>query len=311
MSETTVIVKTSFEVRVDPEMAWSLLSSASVWSLRPGFLAFDAVTADSGPIRCLLEATTTGVGHAVLMVRAEQPGLVATWEVGATGQEVTFSARPHRGGAVVAAALRFATDRGRAHYLERHWERMLGVWLVRACQVLEGRQPWPAGMPADVQRACAARPSLQAPQSVSASVRIAAPLRVVWDAVWSPQTVWPFDDPSLVTCGHVPGTPMQEPGEMQYFVSRKGDGQLDLRTIFVREMAYQRSATTHTVLPPHDEMSYLLTAEIDATRLDLAARWDEAAIADDPRIARSHKAEFVRSAAGRYKSAIEKSEHTA
>lgn len=311
MSETTVVVKASFEVRADPEMAWSLLGSAEVWSLRLGFFAFDAVAADSGLVRCLLQATRTDVGHAVLTVRDERPGAAATWEVGASGQEVTLSARPHRRGAVVAAALRFAADRGSAHYLRRSWDRMLGAWLARACHVLEGRHPWPAGMPADVRRACAARRALRAPQSVSASVLIAAPIGVVWDAVWSPQTAWPVHNPDFVACGTVPGTPLQQAGEMQYFVSRTGDGHLDLGIVCVREMAYQRSATTQAVRPPHDEMDYLLTAETDATRLDLTARWDEAAMTGEPQLARRDKAEFVRSAAEGYKAAIEESEHAA
>src|SRR5215469_11319990 len=174
MAKITAFLETSREVHVDPEMAWSLLGSAWVWSLRPGLFAFDAESADSQTIRCLLQATSTGIGHGVLTLCSERPDLAATWAVGASGEELTFSARPHRRGAVVGAALKFLTDRGSAYYLKRSWDRMLGVWLARACEVLEGRQPWPASMPPDVRRACAAPPPLTATETVTDSVLVAA-----------------------------------------------------------------------------------------------------------------------------------------
>lgn len=39
-------------------------------------------------------------------------------------------------------------------------------------------------------------------------------------------------------------------------------------------------------------MNYLLTTEADATRLDLTARWDGAAMAGEPQLARRNKAEL-------------------
>jgi hypothetical protein len=85
-------------------------------------------------------------------------------------------------------------------------------WLASACLVMEGREPWPAGMPADVQQACAARPPWKATDSVSASVLIAAPPDVVWEAVWSPTQ----PGEGLLASGQVPETPAHKPGEMQY-----------------------------------------------------------------------------------------------
>jgi hypothetical protein len=310
MKEITVAVKAYREVSVGPETAWSLLSSTAVWSLRRGYFAFDAGTAGSEPIRGLLVAGRHGVAHAVLTLCHQQPGeQEATWRQGARrSAEVTFSARPHRRGAAVTATLMFGTDRGRATYLKKNWERYVGVWLARACEVLEGRQPWPEGMPADVQRACAARPALEATQSVSASVRIAAPPSVVWDAVWAPGS--PIDDRAQVACGHVPGTPLQEAGEMQWFVSRSSAGQLWLGTVLVRDVVYQREARIQQVRAPHVEMDYLLVPETDATRLELTHRWAEAAMAGEPGLARNRIAESVRSVAEGYKSAIERTTPT-
>jgi hypothetical protein len=291
MAQTTVFAKSSREVSVEPQMAWSLLGSAAVWSLLPGCFAFDAAVDDSAPIRCLLQAGEKGVAHGVLTVRTEQPGVATTWGVSGGNAEYTFSAGSHRRGGVLSVAAKFAVDPGTAYYLRKSWDRMLGVWLAGACLVLEGRQPWPVGMPAGVQRACAARPALEATESVSASVLIAAPLDVVWEAVWAPAT----SSPGFVASGHVPGTPVQQAGEMQYFVSRNGDGRLTLSTLFVREVAYQRGAVTQDVSPPHRELSYLLAAEMDATRLELTTRWADAAMAGEPQVVRSNMTDFVRS----------------
>jgi len=301
MTKTTFIEK-SCEVSTGPERAWSLLSSAAVWSLRRGLFAFDAVAPDSAPIRCLLQATPTGAGQGVLKLCAEQSGVAATWAV-AADQEVTFSARPHRRGSVIAIAMKTGTDSGEAHYLKPSWDRMLGVWLARARDVLEGEQQWPAGMPAEVRQACAARPVLEATESVSASVLIAAPLAVVWEAVSAPSPPGDRD----VVCGHVPGTPVQEVGEMQYTIFSTPEGQLTLATCFLHEVVPQRSAVTRAIAPPHQEMHHLLSAEMDATRLELTARWAAAAWPGEPQDARSSMAEWVRSASSHYKSAIEES----
>jgi hypothetical protein len=305
MKEIATAVKVSREVSVGPETAWSLLSSTAVWSLSRGQFAFDAGTAGSEHIRCLLSARRDGVAHGVLTTCHQQPGVQeAIWTEGKQRWEVTFSAGPHRRGAAVTATVRFATDRGTATYLKKTWERNVGVWLARACEVLEGRQPWPDGMPADVQRACAARPALDATQSVSASVLIAAPPSVVWDAVWAPGS--PVDDPALVACGHVPGTPVQEAGEMQFFVSRGTDSRLSLATVFVRDVVYQRSARIQQVRAPHIETDFLLVPETDVTRLELTYRWAEAAMAGEPGLVRNHVADSVQSDAEAYKCAIER-----
>jgi hypothetical protein len=134
--------------------------------------------------------------------------------------------------------------------------------------VLEGHWPWPVGMPADFRRACTPRPLPGATHSGSASVLIAAPLDAVWEAVWSPGS---SGDGGLA-CGHVPGTPVQEPGEMQYFISPRSDGQPVLRTVIVREVDPQHSAIVQSLGPQHDEDSYLLTAETGGIQLGMTSR---------------------------------------
>jgi hypothetical protein len=294
----------SCQVSANPEMAWSLLGSAEIWSLRHGHFAFDAAVPGRPPLRCLLLATRASVGRLVLTQSSEEPGIAATWVL-ADRLELTFSVRPHRRGAVMAAALnRVAGHLAATREHQEQMNQMLGKWLTRASMVLEGHSPWPAGMPAEVRRACVPRPLVGATDSVSASVLIAAPLDAVWEAVWSPAS----SGDGALACGHIPGTPVQEPGEMQYFISPGSDGHLVLKAVTVREVDPQRSAMVQSVGSPHQESSYLLTAETGGIQLELTSRWARASVRDEPELARERQAEFVRSATDGYKAAIEHSQ---
>jgi hypothetical protein len=304
VAETTIAVEKSRRVSADPDKAWSLLASAAVWSLRPGFFAFDTVVPDSAPVRGLLMATLDGIKRGVLTLSAEQPAVAASWVLG-RGSTFTFSVRAHHGGAVVAIALRRAvdaTDRATTWAYRRRSERMLLGWLDGIDLVLAGRRPWPKGISADVRRACAAPPPLETTGSASALVLIAAPLDAVWEEISAPAK--PVN--GLVASGHVPGTPVHKPGEMQYFI-HASDGQLALTAVILREVTYLRSAKTLAFHPPYLEMSYLLTGEPDATRLELTARFAQTALAAEPQAVRSYIAEYVRSAADDYKAVIEES----
>ncbi|MBO0823622.1 MAG: hypothetical protein J2P27_07150 [Actinobacteria bacterium] len=95
---------------------------------------------------------------------------------------------------------------------------------------------------------------------------------------------------------------------MQYFVNRTSDGRLGLGLIIVREIANQRRAVTQVPYPPHTEMIYLLGAEQDATRLELTARWRDAAKAPESQIMGRAVPDFVRSAVDSYKSILEETE---
>ena len=166
--------------------------------------------------------------------------------------------------------------------------------------MLENRQPWPTGMPAAVQQACTPRPLPEPTDSASASVLIAAALEAVWDAVSGAP---PGDGP--LTWGHVPGTPVQQPGEMQYYLRQTSDSRLSLTGVIVRAIEYPRSATTQVVPLGRQEISYLAITETDAIRLEMTARWALAAIAAEPETVRTQMTEYVRSATNAYKAAIE------
>ena len=299
-----VSAASSCQVSANPEMAWSLLGSAEIWSLRHGHFAFDAAVPGRPPLRCLLLALKRGVGRLVLTQSSEQPGIAATWAL-ADSLELTFSVRPHRRGAVMAAALsRVAGHVAATREQQERMSQMLGKWLIRASMVLEGHSPWPAGMPAEVRRACVPRPLVGATDSVSASVLIAAPLDAVWEAVWSPTS----SGDGALACGHIPGTPVQEPGEMQYFISPGPDGHLVLKAVIVREVDPQHSAIVQGLGSPHQESSYLLTAETGGIQLEMTSRWARASVRDEPELARERQAEFVWSATASCKAATERSQ---
>lgn len=304
MADGAMSVEASSRVSASPEMAWSLLSSADAWCLRPGFFAFDGAVPGSVPIRCLLMRTKAGVMPAVLTLCSEQPGVAATWRVAGMDQEFTFSVSPHRRRVTVTIAINGPRDRATAREEKARFGRMLDMWLARACLVLEDRQPWPTGMPAALRQACAPRPLPEPTDSASASVIIAAPLEAVWDAVWGPS---PSD--GLVAWGHIPATPVQEVGEMQYFLFRPTpDSQLLLSSVIVRAIEYQRSAITQAIPVGRQETSYLLTAQPDGIRLELTSRWAPTAKAREPETVRTQMIEYVRSSASSYKTAIERSQ---
>ena len=254
-------------------------------------------------MRCLLHATGSGVQRAVLTRSSEEPGAAATW-VFSNSLTLTFSVRAHRRGAVMAAAVNPAAHAAGTREQQKRMAYVLDRWLTRASMVLEGHWPWPTDMPADVRHACEPRPLPAATESVSASVLISAPLDAVWNAVCSPGLA----SRGVLVSGHVPGTPMQEPGEMQYFISPRSGNQLDLTAVVVREIDPPRSATVQSLGPLHHEDSYLLTAETGGIQLRMTTSWALASTGGEPELVREQATESVRSATADYKAAVEQSQ---
>jgi len=98
----------------------------------------------------------------------------------------------------------------------------------------------PRDRAAGMVRACTAFPAIKASVRASASVLIAARPRAVWDVVWSPETTVTTNRATLAA-GHLPGSPYQQAGEMQWFVHRQPDGRL---TADVREPEHQRATAS-------------------------------------------------------------------
>lgn len=280
MRESTVQVEQLRALHAAPDRVWSLLSSPAAWSLRPGRFAFDVPEppAGTGRLRCVLGTIGEVTSCEVLEARDEARGRAVCWQrrdlLPAGNRAYTLSVQPSTKGATACIAVKDMVTRGSRADWKTQWETELGIWLDALQTAVEGQRPWPgAEMPEDVRQACSARPAAATYHSVSSDALISAPLGVVWETVWSPETSRNLNPALVAYAGHVPGTPQREAGEMQYYVCRKGDGRLTADLHVVSELAYQQSALMQRVGPPYTQVLYLFAPEAGGTRLTLSLRW--------------------------------------
>jgi hypothetical protein len=308
MWETTMRIEQSAVVHGEPDQLWALLSSPAAWSLRPGATFMFAVP-EAQALCLYLGPTRRGNGSVLFEVSEEVPGATIRLRTLPTGrQEFTLSvAAGRRGTAKATVRVKEIVPRQRLIDFESARRSYISKWLSAIRAVIEGRAQWPdAGMPARLQQACMARPPIKEwwCASASASALISAAPVTVWEAVQSPETARSLGPSPAIYSGYVPGTPRGEAGEMQYFVSRRTDGQLRAAVVVVSETSAQRSALTHLLGPIQFEQHYLLTPESESgpTRLELACRWASAPTpADTVEAARSSMQALVSD----YKSLIE------
>ena len=174
-----------------------------------------------------------------------------------------LAVRPGRRGTVrVHIEVARYPSRVRADIVEIATRAGLERWLGRIRAVAEQRAPAPGDLiSAEVLRLC-----LQVPRQpkdwipVTETAVISADPGAVWAAVSAPY----FDPASKnapVACGYVPGTPVGQPGEMQYFVQRLEDGTLKADVAAVSAMTDGVEAVAHQVRPPYDQMRYRVSAD--------------------------------------------------
>jgi hypothetical protein len=185
-----------------------------------------------------------------------------------------------------------------------YWQQALPLWLAGLCDVAEGRAPLPDdGMPAGLQAACApVAPSGQT-EEASASAAIGAPAEAVWEAVCAPESAVLMARGAAGLAGVIPGTPVRQVGEMQYFISRLDDGQLRLTVTMIKELSAGRFALISTVGRPSLEMLHHIAPDGQDTRLGLTYRWP-ASIPDRQAVATS-MADAVRHKVQAFKDLIE------
>jgi hypothetical protein len=267
-----VAVERSQAIAVTPDRAWSLLSSAALWSLRPERCAFDVpAVPGAARLRVSLAVRAGQVACDVLAVTGEVPGrrirlsTVTTAPPGAV--TFTLSVMPEGDQVRAVIAVRNRVRRGAGLDVRAVWRRQLKAWLGECREVLEGRRAWPAdGLPDGVHAVCARRrPVPDAPVVVSATALISAPQARVWQTVWDPETSLLLAQ-DAVAAGHVPGTPSRQPGEMQYGIHRLPDGRLHPHLLVAQEITDGHSvmvqeagpAGTHHHPPyPRPEMSHV------------------------------------------------------
>jgi hypothetical protein len=124
-----------------------------------------------------------------------------------------------------------------------------------------------------LRAACSPRAPLASPAEASASALIRAPIGQVWQAVHAPESELLIDPGHFVCAGRVPGTPVGQIGEMQYFVRRHDDGWLLASACVVTEFTDQHSALVATIAPRHTETLHLVTPDPQGTQLQLTMRW--------------------------------------
>jgi hypothetical protein len=274
---TTVAVQESQTIDATADQTWSLLGSPAAWSLQSGGFTFDVpATASTGLLRVLVGLRGDGVACEVLEVTEEKPGRSVCLRSVSTrpGQEQAFTLSVLPGGRRVQAGIgvREVARRAAKREVEAFWRKRLTAWLTKCQAVLEGRTPWPDGLPADLLAACTEPGPLTEPVGFSAATPIAAPPTRVWQTLWDPETTLRMDTEG-VAAGRVPGTPAQQAGEMQYFIRRRPDGRLTASLGTVLQADAGRSALVRSAGPVQSEVLHLIEPEGEGTRLTLTASY--------------------------------------
>lgn len=312
MWETAVRVERERVVYASPEVVWALLGDVAAWSVMPARFAFGVPAERAGARRpaCLVIAGKT-VTCAIMDVCQEVPGQVISWQTRSTRpsakQVFTLSAEPGKGGTAARIAFSDVVPRQAKIGYQNYWRGQIDAWLDRLRAVAEGRTAWPAaGMPADMQRACAAGPRLANAEHAAAEVVIHASADAVWEVLWAPESAHIADPDHIVHAGHVPGAPLRQAGELQYFIHRHPDDRFTCAVCVIREFTEKRWAVTQQVGPPHTQTHHAVTPVPGGTRLELACHWPANA-AEATGQSAAHAAVGLQAVADRYKTMIEES----
>lgn len=288
MWEATVRVEREQLVDALPEKVWELAGSPAALSVLPGWFAFAVPGAVAGTDRlhCLLVSRggfrrpvvgISRVDTVLIGVREEIPGEAISWQAlnaePAGKQVFTLSVHPKADRSAVRFAVRDVVPRGLKADCRSYWRHHAKVWLGDLRAVAEGRAPWPQPvMSAAMRQAMTAPVSLREPMEASAAVVVDGAPSAVWEAVWDPASARLIDPERVAWSGHVPGTPVREVGEMQYFVRRLPGGRLRASVCTVTELAYGHRAVTRCMCGRHETV-HVITPVPGGTRLELTERW--------------------------------------
>ncbi len=261
----------SIAVRADPDRVWQLLVSPAIWSLKARAFMFAVPGADR---LCLwVGSTASGLpANGVYEVAADDSAMSVTFQEPAPSRHFyRLAVCPGRRGKVkVHIEVARYPSRLRADNVETATRAGLLRWLSRIQAVAENRSPAPRDViSAEVQRLCLHVP--RQPKgwiSVTETAVIRADPRAVWAAVSAPHFD-PASPSTPVACGYVPGTPVGQAGEMQYFVTRLEDGALTSEAVAVSAITDHLEAVAHRVRPPYDQTRYRVSADGGQAKLEI------------------------------------------
>jgi uncharacterized protein YndB with AHSA1/START domain len=279
VKDSPTTAKRSQTIRAPHDRVWRLLASPEAFSAYADWFAFD-IELPSASLRVVLG--TSRKGRPVMScyeVRDDQPGEAISLHH-CNPQEhpshvLTLSAQPHGRRTLATIAVRFpAAQSSTINYTIRdHWLFTQAVWLADLRKVAEGRAPHPGqGMPDNIRSAFTPSAPLRQPLSVSVAADVAAPADKVWRVIYRPESAVLLGKGCL-SSGVVPGTPVGQVGEMQYFVHRVGEDGFSVRVIVVTELNVGRSAVVSSIDPEHDEVLHVVTPHGHGSRLELVHRW--------------------------------------
>ncbi len=261
----------SVAVRADADRVWHLLQDPAIWSLKANAFMFAVPGADR--LCFWVGMTALGLPNNGLYELAEDDRArsVTFREPTQSRHYYRLAVRRGRPGLVrVHIEVARYAPRLRASAVEFAARAGLERWLSRIQAVAENRRPAPSDLiSAQVQRLC-----LQVPQQPKDWISVTEMVVVRADpsAVWAAMRVPHFDPSSQseqVTCGFVPGTPVGQPGEMQYFVRRLEDGALKSDAVVVSAVGDGLDAVTHRVGPPYDQVRYRVSADSGQAKLEM------------------------------------------
>ncbi len=289
MWEATVRAEREQLIDSPPEKVWELAGSPAALSLFPGWFAFGVPGVVPGTDRlcCLLVSGQSGFHRRALDirrvrcvavdVREEIPGRLISWQVRSTepaGKQVfTLSLHPRAGGSAVRIAISDVITRNLVAGRQPYWRRHVKTWLSCLRAAAEGRAPWPQDvMPAAMQRALAYPAPPRKPVEASAAVVIDGAPGAVWEVALDAASARLADPEWVAWAGHVPGTPLRQAGEMQYFVNRHPGGRFTASVDRVTELADGHRMVIRHIGKPFEGVTVVAPAP-GGTRLELTARW--------------------------------------
>ena len=271
MRVVAIKAERSVVVRADPDRVWQLLLSPAIWSLKAR--AFMFAVPGNDRLRFWVGSTALGLPNNGLYELAEdESAMSVTFQEPAPSRHYyRLAVRPARRGAVrVHIEVARYPSLLHADAVDRATRAGLEKWLRGIRAVAENRSPAPSDLiSAEVQRLC-----LEVPRkprgwvSVTETAAIGADPSTVWAAVRAPH-LDPSSENAPVACGFVPGTPIGQPGEMQYFVQRLKDGAPKSQAVAVSAIPDGLGAVTHRVRPPYDQTRYRVSAASGQANLEL------------------------------------------